>query len=96
MKNKKISQITLILLLFSVVANLLSYFQTKYQLASPLIPKDIVYTIIETHMQSALVGSILSLIAILFYFFEKYLVSTIICVFSLLIQFYIHQYLPFQ
>jgi len=71
MNNKKISQITLFLLLFSVAANLLSYFQTKYQLVSPLIPRDTVYTIIETYMQAAFIGSIMSIAAVGFYFFLK-------------------------
>jgi len=56
---------------FVIVMGYISYFQTSYQLISPLIPHDTIHQISDGHMKASLVSSSFFLIGLWLYFFKK-------------------------
>jgi hypothetical protein len=60
------------------------YFQTEYQLVSPLIPKTIILDILKPYMTIGLVSVILILIAFIFFVYSKFTFAIIASVMNLL------------
>jgi len=60
-----------------IISGYLSYFQTRHQLVSPLIPKSAIYEIMsDSHvMEASVISAILFLGGLWFYFFQKTLVA---------------------
>ena len=92
-REKRIDWICRILMtinVFILVAGYISYFQAKCQLVSPLIPKNILYQILEDDEDiiiKAILGSaVLFLAGLWFYSFRKKVLAVIL--FSLSIIFY--------
>lgn len=77
--QNKISKILLVISLVSAGLNIGSYFQTEYQLLSPLIPKSIILDISRPHLFAALISIIGSIISLICYFYSKFLFTIIIC-----------------
>lgn len=63
---------------FVIVAGYIAYFQTKYQLLSPLIPRSILYEITDAYMKASLVSGCMFLIGIWLYSFKRRIASIII------------------
>ena len=82
----KASRVLLIILLFSSLRGLIGFFQTEYQLVSPLIPTSIVLTIGRPFLIASLVGIVGTIAALLFYFYARYLVTVILCGITLIAQ----------
>lgn len=70
---KKGAKLALIILLLNVVFQLAAVYQTRYQLASPLIPDNMIWQVNKEFIFHAMVSAIASIIVLLFYFFDKYL-----------------------
>jgi len=81
---KKISLIFLGVALFSTALQVVGYFQTQYQLVSPLIPKSTIDIISKPHLQLAGISFILFLVAFIFHRYSKYKASIVICIFTYL------------
>ncbi|HNJ95026.1 MAG TPA: hypothetical protein PKL81_13605 [Ferruginibacter sp.] len=63
-----------ILLILHVVVSLLGYisfFQTEYQLVSPLIPSNLVWQIARHSMIASIISGSLLVPSLLFYFFQR-------------------------
>ena len=61
------------------------YFQTEYQLVSPLIPETVPLDIIKPYMTIGLVSIILILIAFIFFVYSKFTFAIITSVINLVI-----------
>ena len=73
-KNLKVAaKISLVVLLLSVVGQLISVYQTRYQLVSPLIPESTIWEITKQFIFIALVSAVCSIVGLILYFYEKYL-----------------------
>lgn len=70
---KMVAKISLIVLSVFTVGQLAGVYQTRYQLVSPLIPEKTIWAINKQFVFAALVASSAGVIALLLYFFEKYL-----------------------
>lgn len=66
------ARISLVLLLLSIVRQFILIFQTQYQLNSPFIPQSEVLVIIKPWLYVGFITTLLSIVALLLYFFEKY------------------------
>jgi len=64
--------------LYFVAAGYILYFQTNYQLVSPLIPRSTLYDITDTIMKASLIATVGLLGGLWFYFFGKKLVAFIL------------------
>lgn len=81
----------MVILLLSVAAENYAYFQTKRQLVSPLIPQSTILSISEPFIFFSLCSSLLSIVALVFYFYSKYRITIGICLAALLFQqFYVY------
>ena len=79
-REKRLDWICRILLsinLYVVIAGYITYFQTSYQLVSPLIPQSTVYKITDSYMKSSLAVSIFFLVGIWLYSFNKKIAAII-------------------
>lgn len=72
------AKIALTILLLNVVGQLATVYQTRYQLISPLTPESTIWEINKQFVFHAIVSSIASLIGLLLYFFDKYLLVMIL------------------
>lgn len=91
LNSKTWAKIALVILLLSIAGENYAYFQTKRQLVSPLIPQSTILTVSEPFIFFALCSSLLSIAALLFYFFAKYWITIGICLGTLLFQqFYVY------
>ena len=73
-KNLKVAaKISLVVLLLSVVGQLISVYQTRYQLVSPLIPESTIWEITKQFIFIALLPAVCSIVGLILYFYEKYL-----------------------
>jgi len=86
--QKKISKILLVILLASAALNVSRYFIIKFQLLSPLIPSGEILLISEPYLFAALINIFASIIALVSYFYSRFLVAIIICFIILGWQFY--------
>jgi hypothetical protein len=87
---KKGAKISLIVLLLYVVRQLISAYQTKYQLTSPFVPESTIWQITKQFIFTALVSTIISIVGLLLYFFEKYLWTIILVVLTLIAERFIY------
>lgn len=67
------AKIALIVLLLNVVGQLAAVYQTRYQLVSPLIPESTIWEISKQFIFHAIVSASASVVALVLYFFDKYL-----------------------
>lgn len=90
-KNFEIgAKITLILITSNIIWQLAAIYQTRYQLASPIIPQSAVWDINKQFVFQAIFSASVSLIALILYFFDKYLFVIILVVSALMISRYIY------
>src|SRR5215218_9612714 len=75
---KTAAKIALTILLLNVVGQLATVYQTRYQLVSPLIPESTIWEINKQFIFHAIVSAIASIVGLLLYFFDKYLLVIII------------------
>jgi hypothetical protein len=87
---KKGAKISLIVLLLYVVRQLISAYQTKYQLTSPFVPESTIWQITKQFIFTALVSAVISIVGLLLYFFEKYLWTIILVVLTLIAERFIY------
>jgi hypothetical protein len=84
-KNIKTSaKISFLILLLSIAGQLISIYQTNYQVVSPLIPKSTIWEISKQFIFIAFVLTVSSIIALVLYFYEKYLAVIILAVLTLI------------
>jgi hypothetical protein len=92
-KNRNLdtgAKASLILLMFSVVVQLIAVYQTKYQLESPLIPESFIWKINNRFILIAFISALASLVALIFYFYKKYLWVIILAVLTLISERFIY------
>jgi hypothetical protein len=63
---------------YKCVSGMISFWQTKYQLVSPLIPSSIVDEITEPYWKASLVVSATFIVALWLYFFRKRIAAMIV------------------
>ena len=83
-KLKQGAKISLLVLLLSIVGQIISIYQTSYQLVSPLIPENLIWEISKQFIFTAFVLTIASVLGLILYFYEKYLLIIILTVVVLL------------
>jgi hypothetical protein len=90
-KNIKTSaKISLLILLLSITGQFISIYQTNYQLASPIIPKSTVWEISKQFIFIAFILTVSSIIALVFYFYEKYVAVIILAALTLIASRFIY------
>lgn len=77
---KRCSLICLVLVLIIALLQMAGYYQTQYQLVSPLIPKAITDKISKPYLLLAGISFALFLVALPFHYYSKYIVSIVVCV----------------
>ena len=87
---KKIAKISLTVLLLYVVGQLAAVYQTRYQLVSPIIPENIIWEINKQLIFTAFVSAIISVVGLILYFFDKYLLVIVIVVLTLIANRFIY------
>lgn len=75
---KKGAKVALVILLFNVVGQLATVYQTRYQLVSPLIPESTIWEINKQFIFHAIVSATASIFGLILYFFDKYLLVIIL------------------
>lgn len=75
---KKGAKVALVILLFNVVGQLATVYQTRYQLISPLIPESTIWEINKQFIFHAIVSATASIFGLILYFFDKYLLVIIL------------------
>jgi hypothetical protein len=80
------AKISLIVLLISIVLQLLSFFQTTYVLTSPIISEKVILDIVEPFILNALISTIICIIALIFFYYSKYLFTILVCGLGLIWQ----------
>src|SRR4249919_3252639 len=70
---KTAAKISLVVLSLSAVRQIISVFQIRYQLVSPLIPESSIWEISKQFLFTGLISVICGIVGLIFYFFEKYL-----------------------
>ena len=87
---KKVAKVAVIVILVRTAYLLGLFFQTEYQLVSPLIPASTILTIARPFLIEALI-SILGLIAAqLFFYYSRFLITIIICAVIFLYSYLFH------
>ena len=74
------AKIALTILLINIVGQLATVYQTRYQLISPLIPESTIWEINKQFVFHAIVSAIASVVGLLLYFYDKYLLVIIFVV----------------
>jgi plasmid stabilization system protein ParE len=87
--SKIISIILIILLTVHSIWNILSYYQSKLEMQSPLIPKEIVAKLGQPYLNVASVTIIAVIISFVFFFKSKYKLTIWVCIATLIIQLFI-------
>jgi len=87
---KKGAKVSLTILLLYIVGQLVSIYQTRYQLVSPLIPESIIWEINKQFVFTALISSIVTIVGLILYFFDKYLLVIILVVLTLIANRFIY------
>src|SRR5438270_1336065 len=86
--KKKIANILIVVSIVRIALEIATFFQAEWQLNSPLIPKSTIITIIRPYLLSALISTILLIPALIFYFFNKYVITYIFCGFILMFTYF--------
>jgi len=84
------ARVSLVVLLFSIVRQLILVFQTWYQLVSPLIPKSFIWEIDKQFIFLACISTVCGLVGLIFYYYKKYLWIIILVVLTLVSERYIY------
>ena len=84
MNLKRISLVVLILAFVQTALQVLGYFQTQYQLVSPIIPSSIIDKLSAPHLKLAAVSFTLSLLSLIARYKGKYRVSLVLSIVALL------------
>jgi len=82
---EKAAKVCLIITLLSIIFNLLTVLQTEGQLVSPLIPQGTIWLVAKPFIVRTIEMSVLSLAALIFFFYNKYLITIIICVVAIIV-----------
>ena len=88
-RYKKIAAISFVIVALCAGGNLVTYFETKYNLSNPLIPEYAYAIIAEPYLWTALAAAIFSIIGFAFYFFSRYTISIFISSAFLIYQVYL-------
>ena len=83
---KKPANVLLVILSVTIAVQLLAFYQTRYQLLSPLVPDSVTLKIVEPYIFNAIISSVALGVALVFRFYAKYLVAVIICSIAILFQ----------
>lgn len=89
---KKGAKVSLLILLFSIVGQFISVYQTSYQLVSPLIPQNTIWEISKQFIFTAFVLTLSCIVGLIFYFYDKFLWVIILVVLTLIASRFL--YLP--
>jgi hypothetical protein len=89
---KKGAKVSLIILLFSIVGQFISIYQTSYQLVSPLIPQNTIWEISKQFVFTAFILTLSCIVGLIFYFYDKFLWVIILVVLTLIASRFL--YLP--
>jgi hypothetical protein len=81
---KKGAKVSLLILLFSIVGQFISIYQTSYQLVSPLIPQNTIWEISKQFIFRAFVLTVSCIIGLVLYFYNKYLCVIILVLLTLI------------
>lgn len=73
------SRVLLIIVLVSIGFNIGKFYQTQYILTNPLIPAEAMLLIAKPYLWVSFVSVIVSILALLFYFYARHLITIIIC-----------------
>ena len=84
LSRKRIAQILLFISLLNIAGLISMFFQAEWQLVSPVIPLSTIIQISRPFLLKALIASLASSAAILFYFFDRFLITIIIVAITLL------------
>jgi hypothetical protein len=84
------AKVSLVVLLFSVVSQLFSVYETRYVVVSPLIPESYIWQINKQFIFIAFISALTSIVGLAFYFFKKYLWVIILVVLTLAIERFIY------
>jgi hypothetical protein len=82
--------VSLIILLFSIVQQVILIIQTRFQLVSPLIPERIIWDICKQFIFSAVTSALSAFVGLIFYYFKKYLWVIVLVILTLLGEQFIH------
>jgi hypothetical protein len=82
------AKVLLIIVLLLIATDIGTFFQTEYQLVSPLIPKGIIVEISRPYLFASLISVTAVIAALIFYFFSRYLFTIVICGVALVWHFY--------
>ena len=80
-----VSRTLISLQLILVIRGYIAFLQTKYQLASPLIPQSIIYEISYPYIITSLIASGFMLVTLWLYFLKKKIAVIVIAAISLLL-----------
>jgi hypothetical protein len=87
---KTAAKIALVVLLLTIVGQFISVYQTKYQLVSPLIPENTIWEINKQFIFTAFISTIICIVGLFLYFYEKYLWIIILIAITLLSERFIN------
>ena len=82
---KRIANVLLIVTIVKIAGLIAIFFQTRYQLVSPVIPKGIIADIAAPYLFNALITSVALIAALIFHFYSKHIISIIICACAILL-----------
>ena len=92
---KKWAIALIIINLLRITTPFITYYQTRYQLESPLIPKEVILDIIGPYIFIGMVSVFLTILAFIFYVYSKFTFTIITGALTLLfVELYLI-YLPF-
>jgi hypothetical protein len=87
--KKQWTKILIGLAIFDIAGQVASYFQTKDQLLSPLIPESTITHIAQPYLINAIFSAFCVIIAFILYYNTRYIASMIICGITLIIPSYL-------
>jgi hypothetical protein len=84
-KKKQLANLLLVMAALNICRLIAVFFQTEYQLLSPLIPKDTVLIIARPFLVFALYCSLALVAALIFYIYSRLIISIIICALTIVV-----------
>lgn len=81
---KKGAKVSLVILLCSIVGQFISIYQTSHQLVTPLISENTIWEVSKQFVFTAFVFTLTCLVALILYFFDKFLWVIILVVLTLI------------
>ena len=90
-RNLKIgAKVSLTILLLYVIVQLAQIYQTRHQLASPLIPESTLWAINKQFVFHAIISALVSVVGLILYFFDKHALTIVLVVLTLIANRYIY------